>query len=83
MDEYINPNPNAKLLLEQLGLSHLPSRDKVFQEIEEKLLLPRVKLAPHSLAKYQMYDSHLSDEAFLMMRTDTGSVPSLSLHFYH
>ncbi|KAJ3895777.1 antiviral helicase [Lentinula edodes] len=55
MDEYINPNPHVKLLLEQLGLSHLPSRERVFQEIEEKLLLPRVKLAPHSLAKYQIH----------------------------
>ncbi|KAH7881181.1 ATP-dependent RNA helicase [Lentinula edodes] len=55
MDEYINPNPDVKLLLEQLGLSHLPSRERVFQEIEEKLLLPRVKLAPHSLAKYQIH----------------------------
>ncbi|KAJ3797700.1 antiviral helicase [Lentinula aff. detonsa] len=53
MDDF-NPDPNVKLLLEQLGLAHLPSRDQVHQDIEEKLLLLREQLPPHWLAKYQI-----------------------------
>ncbi|KAJ3855058.1 antiviral helicase [Lentinula lateritia] len=78
MDEYINPNPNVKLLLEQLGLSRLPSRDKVFQEIEEKLLLPRVRLAPHSLAKYQIHWERAVSVPSLLPLTPSPAPTTLS-----
>ncbi|KAE9409256.1 ATP-dependent RNA helicase [Gymnopus androsaceus JB14] len=60
MDEHIDQILNSKsnnveLLLEQLGLAHIPSREKVHQEIEERLLLPREKLPDHWLAKYQIH----------------------------
>ncbi|KAJ4472467.1 antiviral helicase [Lentinula edodes] len=78
MDEYFNPNPNVKLLLEQLGLSHLPSREEVFQEIEEKLLLPRVKLAPHLLAKYQIHWERAVSVPSLLPLTPSPAPTTLS-----
>lgn len=57
IDRILNPkSDNAKVLVEQLGLAHLPSTEELYQEIEGKLLLPQEKLPDHWLAKYQMYD---------------------------
>ena len=41
-------------LLDGLGLSGQPSRERIHAEIEERLLLPRQKLPDHWLPKYQM-----------------------------
>lgn len=51
-----NPDPrNASKILNELGLSGLPSREQVHREIEEKLLLPQDTLPAHWLSKYQVY----------------------------
>ena len=41
-------------LLDGLGLSEPPSRERINVEIEERLLLPKQKLPDHWLPKYQM-----------------------------
>ena len=54
--QILKTNPdNAELLLEQLGLGGLPSREQVHREIETKLLLPQERLPDHWLPTYQMY----------------------------
>lgn len=51
----VSPNPeHAAGLLDGLGLSELPSRERIHAEIEERLLLPKQKLPDHWLPKYQM-----------------------------
>jgi antiviral helicase SKI2 len=45
---------NNVSLLDRLGLGHAPSQDKVHQDIEEKLLLPKDRLPDHWLPSYQM-----------------------------
>ena len=45
---------NARKLLEDLGLTGLPSREQVHREIEAKLLLPRERIPDHWLPTYQM-----------------------------
>lgn len=45
---------HAAGLLDGLGLSGPPSRERVHAEIEERLLLPKHKLPDHWLPKYQM-----------------------------
>ncbi|KAF9075050.1 antiviral helicase [Rhodocollybia butyracea] len=58
IDQIINPKSgNVKLLLEELGLAHLPSRNEVLQEIE-KQLLPQETLPAHWLPKYQIHWEH-------------------------
>jgi antiviral helicase SKI2 len=57
INKILHPDPrNSQQLLKELGLAGLPSRAEVHQEIEKKLLLPREKLPPHWLPKYQVYD---------------------------
>jgi antiviral helicase SKI2 len=41
-------------LLDLLGLSGPPSRERIHAEIEERLLLPKQKLPDHWLPKYQL-----------------------------
>ncbi|KAI0639904.1 antiviral helicase [Trametes polyzona] len=56
LDQILNPAPiNADELLSDLGLAELPSRDKVHQQIEEDLLLPRESLPSHWLPTYQIH----------------------------
>jgi antiviral helicase SKI2 len=59
-------------LLEDLGLSGLPSREQVHHEIEEKLLLPRERLPDHWLPTYQMYARYSStSNAYLTLVSKT------------
>jgi antiviral helicase SKI2 len=57
LDAILNPDPeNGPILLERLGLGVAPSRGRVHQAIEEKLLLPQTRLPEHWLPAYQMCD---------------------------
>jgi antiviral helicase SKI2 len=56
--QILHPDPeDAHNLLEELKLARFPSPEQVHQEIEEKLLLPRVTLPDHWLPSYQVSDS--------------------------
>ena len=51
----LNPTrEDANDLLQDLGLSGIPSREQVHREIEERLLLPKERLPDHWLPMYQM-----------------------------
>ena len=55
IQKIVSPNPEcAAELLDGLGLSGPPSRERIHSEIEERLLLPKQKLPDHWLPKYQM-----------------------------
>jgi hypothetical protein len=74
---------NAEILLEQLGVAGLPSREQVHREIEAKLLLPRERLPDHWLPTYQMCEilpisPLLSAESLC---TDIGSTNYLFLPY--
>ncbi|KAI0673626.1 antiviral helicase [Trametes maxima] len=52
----LSPKPDdADVLLHDLALDSLPSKDKVHQEIEENLLLPKESLPDHWLPAYQLH----------------------------
>ncbi|KAF5392467.1 hypothetical protein D9757_002240 [Collybiopsis confluens] len=56
IDDIQNPkSENVERLLAELGLAHLPSKEDVHREIEQKLLLPRDRLPPNWLPKYQVH----------------------------
>lgn len=56
MDQILNPRrEDADQILEDLGVAGFPTRDKVHQEIEAKLLLPPDRIPEHWLPTYQMY----------------------------
>jgi antiviral helicase SKI2 len=68
--------------LASLGLDAVPSREQIYDEIEERLLLPRDRLAPDWLSKYQVWVSHpisLSHSTDLRSRywDEQISIPSL------
>ena len=51
----LSPQANdADQLLLDLGLAGIPSKDKVHEQIEENLLLPRSRLPDHWLPTYQL-----------------------------
>ena len=55
IQKVVSPNSDyAAGLLDGLGLSEPPSRERIHAEIEERLLLPKQKLPDHWLPKYQM-----------------------------
>lgn len=54
IERIVNPISQDEAL-DALGLSKLPSRDQVRNEIEQKLLVPREILPSHWLPTYQMY----------------------------
>lgn len=55
IEQIVSPSlERAPKLLDGLGLSELPSKERIHAEIEERLLLPREKLPDHWLPKYQM-----------------------------
>lgn len=55
IDAIINPRPeNADIILSEIGLLTVPSREQVHAEIENELLLPKAKLPSHWLPTYQM-----------------------------
>ena len=55
IEKIVSPHPDyAPGLLDSLGLSEPPSRERIHAEIEERLLLPKQKLPDHWLPKYQM-----------------------------
>ncbi|PSS29697.1 hypothetical protein PHLCEN_2v2845 [Hermanssonia centrifuga] len=56
VEQILRPKHNhAEKILNDLGLDGLPSQERVYQEIEEKLLLPKEKLPSHWLPTYQIY----------------------------
>ncbi|KAG0707535.1 ATP-dependent RNA helicase [Suillus ampliporus] len=56
MDQILNPRrEDAAQILEDLGLAGFPTRDKVHQEIEAKLLLPPDRIPEHWLPTYQIF----------------------------
>jgi hypothetical protein len=54
----MTPKLVEKVDLASLGLDAIPSREQIHDEIEERLLLPRDRLAPDWLSKYQVSVSH-------------------------
>lgn len=79
---------DADVLLKDLALSGLPSREEVHREIEEKLLLPK-GIPEEWLSTYQMYSACRSND-LLYLETDIsraviGSIrfPSLLCSRYH
>jgi antiviral helicase SKI2 len=45
---------DARQLLESIGLDAIPSREHIYREIEQRLLLPEERLPDHWLSKYQL-----------------------------
>lgn len=41
-------------LLASIGLNAIPSREHIYREIEQRLLLPEERLPDHWLSKYQL-----------------------------
>lgn len=55
IQKVVSPSPeHAAALLDSLGLSNPPPRERIYAEIEERFLLPKQKLPEHWLPKYQM-----------------------------
>lgn len=55
LDKVLHPDKGkAAVLLGELGLAGLPSREQIHREIEEKLLLPQDKFPDHWLPSYQV-----------------------------
>ena len=55
IEQILNPrSENAHKILEELGLSRLPSLEEVHRAIEEKLLLPKDNFPAHWLPHYQV-----------------------------
>ena len=51
-----DPSPTrAAALLSELSLANPPSREKIHEEIQERLLLPSEQLPTHWLPTYQVY----------------------------
>ncbi|TBU50014.1 antiviral helicase [Dichomitus squalens] len=56
MSQILNREPgNADIILANLGLASLPSRDEVHTQIEQNLLLPKSSLPDHWLPAYQLH----------------------------
>ena len=72
---------SAKELLERLGLRELPSREALFNEIEESLLLPKTRLPDHWLGTYQVYAFSLVLVRLLILQRVTGTMLSKFLNF--
>jgi antiviral helicase SKI2 len=45
---------DARQLLASIGLDAIPSREHIYREIEQRLLLPEERLPDHWLSKYQL-----------------------------
>lgn len=45
---------DAPELLASIGLNAIPSREHIYREIEQRLLLPEERLPDHWLSKYQL-----------------------------
>ncbi|KAG8960224.1 hypothetical protein FRC03_006880 [Tulasnella sp. 419] len=70
---------DAHTLLENLGLSGIPSRDQLHHQIEEDILLPKTELPPHWLPRYQSHWEHkISIPSLLKL---SPSPPSTQLTF--
>ncbi|KAI0778677.1 antiviral helicase [Trametes elegans] len=55
-DQLLNPAAdNAETILSNLGLAALPSKEQVYREIEENLILPKESLPDHWLPTYQIH----------------------------
>ncbi|OCH88756.1 antiviral helicase [Obba rivulosa] len=80
LDQILNADANdSQEILSDLGLSGLPSRERVLEDIEQKLLLPKEKLPDHWLPKYQVHWEHeLSIPSLLSLEP---SPPPTSLTF--
>lgn len=80
MDQILNPQrEDADQILDDLGLTGFPTRDKVHQEIEAKLLLPPDRIPEHWLPTYQItWQPEISVQSLL---TSEPSPPPTSLTF--
>ncbi|KAH9982737.1 antiviral helicase [Lactifluus volemus] len=75
----MTPKLVEKVDLASLGLDAIPSREQIHDEIEERLLLPRDRLAPDWLSKYQVYwDEQISIPSLLSLNP---SPPPTSISF--
>lgn len=45
---------NAGHFLQKLGLESLPSKEELYRDVEQALLLPKPKLPDHWLGQYQV-----------------------------
>ena len=45
---------DPRQLLASIGLNAIPSREHIYREIEQRLLLPEESLPDHWLSKYQL-----------------------------
>ncbi|KZO92822.1 antiviral helicase [Calocera viscosa TUFC12733] len=55
--DHVNAEIREELLTE-LGVGRIPSKDKLHQALEDRLLLPKAKLPDHWLATYQLHWEH-------------------------
>ncbi|KAK7063867.1 ATP-dependent RNA helicase [Favolaschia claudopus] len=80
IEQIASPNAsNREQILKRLGLDGIPSRERVHQEIEEKLLLPQETLPSHWLPSYQVHwKQELSIPSLL---TFTPSPPPTTVSF--
>ncbi|KAN0134981.1 DSHCT (NUC185) domain containing protein [Lactarius tabidus] len=70
---------DARQLLESIGLDAIPSREHIYREIEQRLLLPEERLPDHWLSKYQLYwDEQISIPSLLSLKP---SPPPTSITF--
>ncbi|KAH7922845.1 ATP-dependent RNA helicase [Leucogyrophana mollusca] len=80
IEQILNPaHEDADKILEDIGLASFPSRERVHQEIEAKLLLPPDKLPDHWLSTYQIHWQHETSVPSLL--TFEPSPPPTSLSF--
>ncbi|KAG1754810.1 ATP-dependent RNA helicase [Suillus paluster] len=80
MDQILHPRrEDADQILEDLELAGFPTRDKVHQEIEAKLLLPPDRIPEHWLPTYQItWQPEISIQSLLTLEP---SPPPTSLTF--
>lgn len=75
--QILDPTPeDAEMLLKEIGLGTIPSREQVHQEIDAKLLSPPNTLPDHWLSTYQMYGSlapAFMNSSFLVQTLETGA----------
>ena len=54
--DIVNPSgpETAQNILAKLGLDGIPSKEQIYKDIEERLLLPKSRLPDHWLPTYQV-----------------------------
>ncbi|KZV82840.1 ATP-dependent RNA helicase [Exidia glandulosa HHB12029] len=61
-----NGNADKDVLLKELGLDGVPSRDEILRELEDRYLTPKDVLPDHWLSTYQIHWEHKTDITSLL-----------------